>query len=731
VSITNLDPYIQNFNALPRSGSGQWVNNSTLRGWYAQLNNGSVSTIQANTGVVTTAGLYALGTTYNTDRALGGFATTTTSYLDYGIRLVNNTGAPIRNFTVTFTLEQWYLSTVGSEKLDFSYRTGSNLTSLSAGTWKAVAVLNASSPATGTAGIRNGNQAGNQVQMTTTLYNVNLANGQEVLLRWRDAKANRKGEDHGLGIDDVSIVPENDITFYSKASGALNNLNNWGTNPDGTGTKPDNFTSANQVFQIQNNKTPTINTNWVVSGNNSKVVLGDDVNPVSLTISSSNYFQGLVDVNNAATLTLAHNTLPTLGALEPGSTIIIKTSSNHVLSGNTFGNLTLAGSGTKSLASNTTVAGTLTLTSGNLQLNNYQLRILETGAISGGSTASYIVTNASGALERSVPTNNTQVLFPIGNPTYTPAALTQSNTGSTDYFSARVFPGVYPAYDADDQPLGERLTAHAIDRTWIVDEESEGGSNITLNLFWTNAEVLPNYKTNENQVSHCDNGVWDKTLPKAAVISQGSLYMNSMSGISTFSPFINNSPDARLMDLGTLPVELLSFAATRRQQEVVLTWVTTLETGSDFCAIETSTDGINFQEAGRVKSAGNSYVTRTYTFSHRPGANTTTYYRLKQTDLNQEFTYSKILAVAAQAEPVAPAQVYPNPGKGLFHISIPEGQEIQAVVTDLSGKIILPRHSLNFSSGSAPLDLSSQRSGIYLLNLVTDHSRQVIRLVKN
>src|SRR6186997_2413513 len=54
-------------------------------------------------------------------------------------------------------------------------------------------------------------------------------------------------------------------TYYSQDVGNANALATWGTNPDGTGTAPTNFTTAGDVFILRatSNLTTTINT-WTI-----------------------------------------------------------------------------------------------------------------------------------------------------------------------------------------------------------------------------------------------------------------------------------------------------------------------------------------------------------------------------------------------------------------------------------------------------------------------------------
>ncbi len=112
--------------------------------------------------------------------------------------------------------------------------------------------------------------------------------------------------------------------FYSKSSGNLNELSSWGTNSDGNGAAPGNFTNANQTFQIQNNASPTIGASWTVSGTGSKIIVGDGTNACELTI-PSNYVvtSTATDIAANATITRTSSVSQSFGTL-------------NVLSGGTY-----------------------------------------------------------------------------------------------------------------------------------------------------------------------------------------------------------------------------------------------------------------------------------------------------------------------------------------------------------------------------------------------------------
>ena len=85
----------------------------------------------------------------------------------------------------------------------------------------------------------------------------------------------------------ITINGHAQTNYYSKSTGNLNLTASWGTNTNGTGTAPANFTATNQVFNIVNNATPTIAANWTVSGTGSYIVVGNGTNACNFQIPSN------------------------------------------------------------------------------------------------------------------------------------------------------------------------------------------------------------------------------------------------------------------------------------------------------------------------------------------------------------------------------------------------------------------------------------------------------------
>jgi hypothetical protein len=167
----------------------------------------------------------------------------------------------------------------------------------------------------------------------------------------------------GANSPNVPVSGTRTGSYYSKATGNLDDINSWGSNTDGTGSTPSNFSTDGIIYEIRNRTTATIGTNWTVTGTASKVLVGDGTNSTDFTIPSGFALSGTVDVNNGAELTLENATAPTFGTFATNSTLEYKDLPITLSTSTTYKNLKLTGSGTKTFPGGTTnITGNLVLT---------------------------------------------------------------------------------------------------------------------------------------------------------------------------------------------------------------------------------------------------------------------------------------------------------------------------------------------------------------------------------
>jgi surface protein len=155
------------------------------------------------------------------------------------------------------------------------------------------------------------------------------------------------------------------VVYYSKGTGFLNNVATWGDNADGTGNNPVNFTAADQIFVVKNRATADLNNNWLISGANSMVVVGDGTNAVTMN-TGTHLIGGSFKVTNNATLDIASNSTGLSIVGETGSTVNYSGTGSQTIAEGIYDNMGLSnnrGGSTMTLANgNITVRGTMTHT---------------------------------------------------------------------------------------------------------------------------------------------------------------------------------------------------------------------------------------------------------------------------------------------------------------------------------------------------------------------------------
>ena len=202
--------YTQNFDSLG-SASANWINNTTLPGWYSSKGNGDSTNYLADAGTSTTGGIHSYGVSGVSniaDRALGSIGASSITYT-YGIRFINNTAANQTNISVSCLGEQWRSGTTANiQTLSFSYAVSiTPITNAhSAASWINFAQLSFISPnLSSLTNAIDGNASTNrQIFTSAILPGVSVAPGQELFLRWLDV--DDAGFDNALAIDDLTVT---------------------------------------------------------------------------------------------------------------------------------------------------------------------------------------------------------------------------------------------------------------------------------------------------------------------------------------------------------------------------------------------------------------------------------------------------------------------------------------------------------------------------------------------
>tara|TARA_B100000809_G_C15139852_1_gene532593 strand:- start:5504 stop:7291 length:1788 start_codon:yes stop_codon:yes gene_type:complete len=204
-------------------------------------------------------------------------------------------------------------------------------------------------------------------------------------------------------------------------------------------------------------------------------------------------------------------------------------------------------------------------------------------------------------------------------------------------------------------------------------------------------------------------------------------YTNQNSVETFFSIVFNASP---------LPVDLIDFSVQIVEANVEVLWSTATEINNNFFTIEKSTDAINFEFVGEVTGAGNSNSLQEYTYIDDNLLEGVSYYRLKQTDFDDEFKYfsPKTINSKSSGEGLKIRGVTPNPFSIQFTLSIESENAGIAEFTmfNINGTIVdVGRMHLNKGvTEYVYKDENGLLLGTYILNLVNGESLTSCKVVK-
>ncbi|MFY0626719.1 MAG: T9SS type A sorting domain-containing protein [Reichenbachiella sp.] len=175
-----------------------------------------------------------------------------------------------------------------------------------------------------------------------------------------------------------------------------------------------------------------------------------------------------------------------------------------------------------------------------------------------------------------------------------------------------------------------------------------------------------------------------------------------------------------------LPVELLHFEATKRNNATVIFWSTASELNNDFFTVLRSEDHITWVEVATISGAGNSSSILNYQFIDHFHSSSTVYYQLKQTDYDEAYSYSSIISVSNL--PLS-FSIYPNPSDEFLILEMKDIEQNKMMIFNSTGrKVQIPSV---ISKDKILLDTSGLKNGVYFVKIVSTSTTLSSNFVKH
>lgn len=465
--------------------------------------------------------------------------------------------------------------------------------------------------------------------------------------------------------------------------------------------------------------------NVVFSGVGNKNIIGNIQIKGNVSISSNVY-------GKTSTISVGGNWNQPSGRFHPeNSTVILNGLDKQTLTSSSqvnFWNLTVDNQHSEkpqiSLSSNILIRGHLQLNKGVVNSKNTSiLSVEESATASSGNAESFV----SGPMRRFGIQN---FVFPLGKGDRW-ARIGISDMAGSGAFLAEYFNAPY----SNVTNLQTGLVRVSSIEYWNL--ERSGGSGTAqpkVTLYWENKKksginsltslVVAHYRSGM-WIGHGGTGIWNT----ADSLNPGSI--KSAEAISSFSPFTFGSTSE---DDNPLPIQLINFtASTTNRMSVTTEWVTATEFNNDRFELERSLDGVNFEHVATVRSKGNSSSITNYSFEDVTPYKGTSYYRLKQVDLDGMFTVYPMVSVYLSGEINVDSYLYPNPTSSNCSIEFNQhlNQKVVVSIHNITGQLV--GYQEFYLNGIKTLELSEHTQqlgpGVYYVNITTDGHNRTHKLI--
>jgi hypothetical protein len=359
----------------------------------------------------------------------------------------------------------------------------------------------------------------------------------------------------------------------------------------------------------------------------------------------------------------------------------------------------------------------LILTLGKIATNTNWVFINNTSiaAIIGGNQNSYIYGN----LRRNVSATGAYN-FPVGSSAFwEDATLTLNSSSGISYIDAFfTTPHTTPINISGlGLTIGGTLLEELLDYGfWTISPNAYTSVNYDIEISsyaHTNAGTNPEDHAVIKRPNTASNWVSQGTHNNTTQSMAGGYVTAIRTSLTVFSDFAIAKANT-----GALPVELLSFTATPKNQEVVLKWATASEVNNDYFTIERSSNAIHFYDLANIQGAGNSNIEMKYQTIDNNALKGISYYRLRQTDFDGSISYSDIETVNINSsDELRITQPFSNNNQIQFYVYNAQGISLVEIY-DITGRLLFNEEVIvsdniisipnTFSKGTYVLKLTNQ-----------------------
>lgn len=175
---------------------------------------------------------------------------------------------------------------------------------------------------------------------------------------------------------------------------------------------------------------------------------------------------------------------------------------------------------------------------------------------------------------------------------------------------------------------------------------------------------------------------------------------------------------------GGLPVSMSSFKIESHEKGIELKWETASELNNNHFDLERSRDTREWMSIAQINGKGTTNLTSKYAFIDKFPSKGDNYYRLKQVDHDDAFSYSSVLSADWKKDIIV--EIYPNPVRDQIFFKHLGTDAVDQIINifDLNGRQVF-KGTIDGNS----VDIQHLEKGIYMIQFIQNEEKIQKRIV--